>query len=41
MGFMNDFTLIMIGSLISVPLVFLLARGRAVPGKPAADGRSK
>jgi DHA2 family multidrug resistance protein len=41
LGFMNDFTLIMIGSLISVPLVFLLARGRAVPGKPAADGRSK
>jgi len=41
LGFLNDFTLIMIGSLISVPLVFLLARGRAAPGEPAADGPSK
>ena len=35
LGFLNDFTLIMIGSLISVPLVFLLARSRDNKPEPA------
>ena len=33
-GFLNDFYLIMIGALISVPLVFLLSRGK----EAKADG---
>ena len=36
LGFLNDFTLIMIGALISVPLVFLLARSR--PDRPEPAG---
>ena len=36
LGFLNDFTLIMIGALISVPLVFLLARSREEPKDTAA-----
>ena len=36
LGFLNDFTLIMTGALISVPLVFLLARSR--DDKPEAAG---
>lgn len=35
LGFLNDFTLIMIGALISVPLVFLLARSREDKPEPA------
>ena len=35
LGFLNDFTLIMIGSLLSAPLVFLLARSRDNKPEPA------
>jgi DHA2 family multidrug resistance protein len=35
LGFLNDFTLIMVGALISVPLVFLLARSRDDKPEPA------
>jgi DHA2 family multidrug resistance protein len=35
LGFLNDFTLIMVGALISMPLVFLLARSREDKPGPA------
>ena len=39
LGFLNDFTLIMVGALISMPLVFLLARSREdKPGSAGAAG---
>ena len=38
LGFLNDFTLIMVGALISVPLVFLLARSREDKPETAGGG---